>query len=306
VVSDLDLLSDESVSPALERVLIKLTAKYKDVNVWPMWCPSTELELLTQVTVSMDGDYGQHDFRISSGASFFDAFPKATKLTFIPSPSPQFWSSCQAEALERIAHKRLQSVDREDAFVSRASSFKNLESLELTGKEVRYVLRDLVRRHIVLPRVVSLNVVRAEEAFDDEDTWSQLAMTFPLLTALDVQTSASSYPYAGDDEYADHVCVRGRVLEEIVPDLFGSRADVKIDVGSLSSLSCLVMATAFLRYGVGAEWKLTCEGYNDDGSARPTVTQALLDLLIENPACEVELEGTVETFTKFKLTVKSV
>ncbi len=303
-VSHLGFLAHESVSPSLEMLMVKLKASHKGMNSWTLWCPCTQLDLLTKVIVRVEGD-SQAAFRILNGDSFFDAFPKATHLTFIPSPSAEFWPACPAVALERINHISLQFVQESDAFVHRASSFVNLQSLELTGCEVPAVLRDLVRTHAVLPRVETLTLCAVDEVFEDKNTWSELRNTFPRLNALDVEVKE----HVGDDDSdddGDTICVRGEVLEEMIPNMFGARANVKIVVPSASLLSCLVMATEFMNKGDDATWELVLEGSNDDENVRPMVTQAMLDLLIKNPACVVELEGTVEPQTAFKLCVKSV
>ncbi len=284
--------------------MVKLKASFKDMNVWTLWCPSTQLDLLTTVVVRVEGD-SEAAFRITNGDSFFDAFPKATHLSFIPSPSAEFWSACPAVALERITYLSLEFVEQSDAFVNRVSAFVNLQSLEVSGCEVPAFLRDLVRTHAVLPRVKTLTLCAVDEVFEDKNTWSELTNIFPRLNALDVDGKEL---VVGDDDSDDgeKICVRGEVLEEIIPNMFGTRGSVKIVVPSASLLSCVVMATEFLKKGDGATWELVIEGSNDDENVRPMVTQAVLDLLINNPACVVEFEGTVEPQTAFKLSVKSV
>jgi hypothetical protein len=65
------------------------------------------------------------------------------------------------------------------------------------------------------------------------------------------------------------------------------------------------MAVNFLKKGTDARWELYIEGFNDDGSVRPSITQAMLESLMVNPWCRVDFEGTVEVGTRFKLSVKS-
>jgi hypothetical protein len=309
VVSDLDLLSNEAVAPALEKLTVTLKAKYKDVNVWTMWCPSTQLDQLTQVTVLVEGDGRRHAFQISNGNSFFNAFPKATQLTFFPSPSAEFWSTCPAAALERVTHVSLHFLEESDAFVRRAASLTNLRSLALTWGGVVDVLRDLVQGHVILPGVVSLTLVAEDRILRDESTWSQLATTFPHLTELDVSTEGYEYE-DGYDPYEDCECIQGKLLEETIPSIFGNRATVKISDPWISLSSCLVMATMFLKKGDDAVWQLIVDGRNGDDIrfTRPPVTQAMLDLLIKNPSCEVEFKGTVEAddYQYFTLRVKSL
>ncbi len=247
-VSQLGFLAHESVSPSLEMLMVKLKASFKDMNVWTLWYPSTQLDLLTSVVVHVEGD-SEAPFHITNGDSFFDAFPKATHLSFIPSPSAEFWSPCQVVALERITYLSLEFVEQSDAFVNRVSCFVNLQSLELSGCEVLAFLRDLVRTHAVLPRVETLTVCAVDEVFEDKNTWSELRNTFPRLNALDVDGKELVGDDDGDD--GDTICVRGEVLEEIIPNMFGTRASVNL-VPSASLLSSLVMATEFMKKGDGA------------------------------------------------------
>jgi hypothetical protein len=87
--------------------------------------------------------------------------------------------------------------------------------------------------------------------------------------------------------------------------MFGGRAFVNLIVPRISLLSCLVMATEFVKKGDDAEWDLVIEGSNDDEDAHPTVTQAMVDLLTRNSSCDFLLEGTVEPQTSFLVAVRS-
>jgi hypothetical protein len=300
VISNLDLLSDESVSPALERLEIYLDASHKDVNVWTMWCPSSQLELLTEVTVRVDALHQPYAFPVSNGDSFFAAFPRATKLTFSPSPSCQFWTSCPDAALERITYLSLHSVETSGAFLVRASHLVNLESLKLREPGLPGFLRDLVRGPAVFPMVTSLELAADHDIFHDEGTWSYLATTFPALVALDLDIRPRK------NENGDLARVQRKVLEELIPNTFQNLAYVSMDIWSVPLASCLLMATKFLKKDKLADWNLSFDGHNVDDETRPTILQGMLDLLVHNPSCEVEFRGSVEPNAHFVLSVESV
>ncbi len=201
VFNDFSLFQGQLLSPTVEELHFHLMNASGDhgqlrINWWEEYKPASPSPVIKSVVVKYAAGFQQdaQDFQkvvcLHRGDSFFNAFPKAEKLSFCPEPHDGFFDqppNVFSNVREMTFGHPFPRLDVASSVFPFLGRFRNLEVLTLRDDKRGGYLERLPQDY-VNDSVRTLNLVNVGKVFRNDRAWGAIPRQFPALRALRAKT----------------------------------------------------------------------------------------------------------------------